>query len=348
MPYSVTYPTKLICLNMSRVRTPFVADVKRQLVAHIRDGHHRPGQRFFSNRGVARRFDISYQTADILIKELVEEGLLVRRPASGTYLPGKRVEQTGVLLIFHPRAKHKNSFGGKLLDKLTVRLDKEHIDWRMSWTSLDPSKRRTLIANRYLVIWDQPEAVDVAVHLRRPGLVLNDRPPAGVGATLIDSVSVDDFSGGAYAAQFLNRRSPRPRKMAILSGPRNDQRSAARVSGFLSIAEAVVVASPSWFFEGALKVADKVLATGADGIFCCNDRLAQAVIRRAADRGLARPSVVGFDDAPVAQWLNLTTIAIPWDDLVSAAVSAIVQRQSSPSSVAIAQLVSTRIVVRTG
>src|SRR5262249_48316217 len=331
---------------MSRARTPYVSDVKRQLVALIRDGHHRPGQRFFSNRAVARRFDISYQTADIMIKELVEEGPLVRRPGCGTYLPGQRVEQTGVQLIFHPRARHKNSFGGKLLDKLTARLDKERIGWQMRWTSIDPSKGQSLVASRYPVSWDRPDAVALAIRFRRPALLLNDRPPAGVGTTLIDSVSVDDFSGGAYAAQFLSHRIPELRKMAILSGPDHDQRSTARVSGFLSVARAAVVTSPSWFYEGALSVADKVLAAGPDGIFCCNDRLAQAVLRRAADRGLARPFVIGFDDAPIAQWLNLTTIAIPWEDLVSAAVGAIVQRRSSPSSVAIAQLVSTRIVVR--
>jgi len=216
---------------MSRTRTEYVSDVKRQLVAGIKDGHHGPGRRFLSNRAVARRFDISYQTADILIRELAQEGMLVRRPASGTYLPGPRMEQSGVLLIFHPRAKRKNSFGANLLDKLKAQLNRARIDWRMSWTCPDVSRKRSITTCRYLVIWDRPEAVDAAIHLRRTALLLNDRPPAGAGATLIDSVSVDDFSGGAHAAQFLTRRTPRPRRLAILSGPRNDQRSAARVSG---------------------------------------------------------------------------------------------------------------------
>jgi DNA-binding LacI/PurR family transcriptional regulator len=55
----------------------------------------------------------------------------------------------------------------------------------------------------------------------------------------------------------------------------------------------------------ALGVADKALAAGPDGIFCCNDRLAQAVLQRAADREMPRPLIIGFDDAPVAQRLNL-------------------------------------------
>ena len=331
---------------MSRPRTGYVADVKRQLVARIQDGHHLPGRRFLSNRALARLFGISYQTADILIRELVEEGLLTRRAASGTYLPGPQLDQSSALLFFHPRAKRKNSFGANLLDRLTARLEKDRIDWRMSWTCPDLSGKRPITTNRFPIIWDRPEAVDAVIRQRRFALVLNDRPPAGLGATLIDSVSVDDYSGGAHAAQFLIRRNPRPRAMAVLAGPRNDPRSAARVSGFLSIAQATVFHSRTWFFDAGLSVADKVLASRPEGIFCCNDRLAQAVLRRTEDRDMPRPLIIGFDDAPIAQWLNLTTIAIPWEELVSAAVGAIKRRQLQPFSSAIAQFVSTRLVVR--
>ncbi|MEO8075505.1 MAG: substrate-binding domain-containing protein [Acidobacteriota bacterium] len=331
---------------MTRKRTQYIADVRRQLVARLQDGHHRPGQRFLSNRAVASRFDISYQTANILIGELVEEGLLVRRPASGTYLPGQSVDPAGVLLIFHPRARHKNSFGAHLLDRLTARLDKERIDWRMCWRLPDASPQRRLGGSRYPIIWDRPEAIRAAIQLGHTALALNDRPPAGVGAALIDSVSVDDFSGGAYAAQFLTARGPRRPKMAILAGPTDDHRSAARVAGFLSVARGTVVTSPNWFYDGGMAVSDKVLAAGPAGIFCCNDRLAQSVLRRATDRGLPRPLVVGFDDAPVARWLHLTTVAIPWEEFVSAVIGVVRRRQSSPSSAAIAQLVSTQLVVR--
>jgi len=331
---------------MSRPRTGYVADVKRQLVARIQDGHHLPGRRFLSNRALARLFGISYQTADILIRELVEEGLLTRRAASGTYLPGPQLDQSSALLFFHPRAKRKNSFGANLLDRLTARLEKDRIDWRMSWTCPDLSGKRPITTNRFPIIWDRPEAVDAVIRQRRFALVLNDRPPAGLGATLIDSVSVDDYSGGAHAAQFLIRRNPRPRAMAVLAGPRNDPRSAARVSGFLSIAQATVFHSRTWFFDAGLSVADKVLASRPEGIFCCNDRLAQAVLRRTEDRDMPRPLIIGFDDAPIAQWLNLTTIAIPWEELVAAAVGAVKRRQLQPFSSAIAQFVSTRLVVR--
>ena len=355
---------------MSRTRSAHVADVKQQLIARIADVHHSPGQRFFSNRAVARRFGISYQTADRLMRELVDEGVIVRRPASGTYIPGERIEQAGVLLIFHPRARHKNSFGSFLLDQLTTRLAQERIDWRVRWKTPATSatttttgtaaaaSKRALGVGRYPIIWERHEAVDIAIRSKRPALVLNTRPPAGIGATLIDSVSVDDFSGGAHAAQHLiaqrqtanaSKRSRSRRGVsvfAVLAGPAQDQRSAARVAGFLSVAPATVIHSTTWFYEDALDVADQALDAGRDGIFCCNDRLAQAVVRRAADRARPRPHLVGFDDAPIARWLKLTTIAIPWEELVDAVIGVIRRKQASPASAAIAQLVSTRIVLR--
>src|SRR5205823_3700733 len=115
---------------------------------------HRPGDRFLSNRAVAEQFDLSYQTADRLIRELVNEGLLQRRAASGTYVPGQRVEIQGVQLIFHRRAKRKASFGARLLRELTERLGRERVDWRMTWAQ--PGKTPSLAADRYLVTWESP------------------------------------------------------------------------------------------------------------------------------------------------------------------------------------------------
>lgn len=333
-------------IAMPRPRSRHVADVKQQLVARLREMRHRPGQRFLSNRAVARRYGVSYQTADVLMRQLADEGLIVRRAASGSYVPGTVTAWGGVVLAFSPRARHKGSFGSHLLDRLRSRLAAEHVNWVMSWTTSPGQHRRRLGATRYPVIWERPDAVDAAIRQARTSLLLNARPPAGAGAALIDSVSIDDFSGGAHAAQFLLQRRRGTAPLAILAGPPHDARSDGRVAGFLSVAPATVIAAPDWFLQGGLAVADLALAAGPGGLFCCNDRLAQAVLRRVADRKIRRPPLVGFDDAPVARYLDLTTIAIPWDDLVDAAVGVILRRRAEPASAAIAQLVSTRLIIR--
>jgi DNA-binding transcriptional regulator YhcF (GntR family) len=328
------------------MRSEHVQSVKKKLLSIIRASGPRPGHPFLSNRAIAQRFHISYQTADNLVRELVQEGHLERRPASGTYLPGGQSKALGVLLIFNTRAKRKTSFGSRILDELTAQLKREGIPWRMSWAKEPSTRTNGLPKGRYPVIWERLDMVDRAVQLGRHALLLNHRPPPGLASSLIDSVSVDDFSGGAAAAQFLKREYPQARKVAILAGPSDDARSAARVNGFLSVSSATVFTSPTWYYESALTLADKVVAAGKDGIFCCADRLAEGIVRSCIKHGIRRPPLVSFDDAPIAQWLNLTTMAIPWTEMVTAAVRVIKQRQFDDSSSAITQLVSTKLIIR--
>ncbi len=314
------------------------------LVARLNDGLHRPGDRFLSNRAVADQYGVSYQTADRLVRELVAAGLLERRPASGSYVPGRRMVLSGVQLIVHRRARRPQSFGARLLAELTTRLDRERLDWTIIWSG---GRQVRVADDRYPVVWEDPASLRRLILARRPALLLNNRPPAGLDSLFIDSVSVDDFSGGACAAQLLVGARSSPLKLSVLSGPGDDPRSLARVAGFTSIANARVVPSPDWFFEGGSLVAARVIADGRDGIFCCNDRLAEAIIRHCRATDQPTPPLVGFDDAPIAQSLGLTTIAIPWAEMVSAAMSVIARRLAGDTTTAaIAHIVATRPVVR--
>jgi DNA-binding LacI/PurR family transcriptional regulator len=83
-----------------------------------------------------------------------------------------------------------------------------------------------------------------------------------------------------------------------------------------------------------------VLRGKPDGVFCCNDRLAEAMIRHCLQGTAPRPAIIGFDDAPIAAALHLNTIAIPWSELVGAAVKMISLRMSGDRSAAIRQVVA--------
>lgn len=329
---------------MARPPSDHVNHVRQMLVARLNDGLHRPGDRFLSNRAIADQYGVSYQTADRLVRELVAAGLLERRPASGSYVPGKRVSLRGVQLIAHRRARRPQSFGARLIEELTARLDRERIDWAVTWSG---DRAARVATDRYPIVWEDPAALQTLIRERRPALLLNHRPPAGLDSLFVDSVSVDDFSGGACAAQLLVGSRPQPLKLAVLSGPADDPRSMARVAGFTSIAKATVLSSHDWFFEGGSRVAGQVVASGRDGIFCCNDRLAEAIVRHCRENDRPTPPLVGFDDAPVALSLGLTTIAIPWAEMVSAAMAVIGRRLAGDTSTAaIAHIVATRPVIR--
>lgn len=364
---------------MPRPRSTHVADVKARLIARLQTNFHRPGDRFLSARAVAGKFGISYQTAHRLLAELQTEGHLLRHAASGTYLPGEPAAIAGVTLLFHPRSKRPGSFGHRLAAELATALARDGVRFRLLQTE-NPSP---VAAESFPVVWEVPSAISMLAARQRPALLINDRPPPGLHSLQIDSVSTDDYSGGVCAAQLIQQKlagasgllaplsiAPEKRagakrsnapdlrrirestgasnnwKIAILSGPPGDSRSNQRVAGFISLLPSSVTPCPTWFLEDALLAAPKVLGPAPDAIFCCNDRLAQALIVYAKERGLTLPPIVGFDDAPIAEQLDLTTIAIPWGPLLSTAVSLIRRRLAGDVSGPVHQIFPPRPVIR--
>jgi hypothetical protein len=303
---------------MARPRSAHVAEVKAALAARLGSTLQHPGGRFLSTRAVAQRFTVSYQTAHRLLAELEQEGLLRRKAASGSYVPGRRPALRGVHLIFHPRARRKGSFGAHLLDLLTTALRQHGLACVRSW----PEDRAGVRLRRdyFPVIWECPDATRAAVAARRFALVLHDRPPAGLGSGYLDAVTTDDFSGGACAAELLKERTGLTRGFAVLGGPGHDHRSVQRIAGFRAhVPSATVACAESWFVEAGRSQAAALLATRPAGIFACNDRLAEAVIGYCRERGRPVPPLIGFDNAPVAERLRLTTIGIPWETLAAVA-----------------------------
>lgn len=326
---------------MPRRRSPQVATVKAKLLARLRDGFHRPGQRFFSNRGLARMFGLSYQTAHRLIAELESEGVLERRAASGTYVAGPRTQWTGVELLFHERARRADSFGARLLERLGAELEWEKIPHRVKFVRAGSSASDP---KRYPVVWECRELAERMSRVPNYVLLLNDRSPPGLGACFVDSVSTDDFSGGASAAEVLRRKVPRGR-LAVFSGPAEDERSRQRVAGFLAnVPDARVLPAETWYVEKARTRAADTLRYA--GVFCCNDRLAEAVIQSAAAAHRSPPVIVGFDDAPISEQLNFTTIAIPWKEIVEGAVRIIRRRLAGDSGLAAQLIFAPRPIIR--
>jgi hypothetical protein len=326
---------------MPRGRTQRVHEAKRLILERLRNGLFRPGDRFASNRQISDQHNLSYQTAHRLIDELCKEGYLIRKPRSGTYVAGKDPSLRGVQLVFGSRAKRKGSFGAKLLATLRDRLEANRVDAAVTWDAT------TIKKDRLPVMWEAPDALASFLEEERPGLLINDRPAASIGSRYIDSVGLDDYSGGAYAAQLLLRNGASVEGLAVLAGPENDRRSADRLAGFRSVAsKAPVIYAGGWFYEDGFSVAKRAVTAATSGLFCCNDRLAQSVTSWCEENDTPRPKLVGFDNAPIAVELNITTIAIPWEELVESATRVIKRRLSGDRSVASHQILNPRPVVR--
>ena len=92
--------------------TARVQQVHDVLAMHLQSGQYQPGERFLSNRALAERYQVSYQTADRLLRDLVTQGLLERRAQSGTYVSGEAQALRGVSLVLHPRGSKKRQLLG--------------------------------------------------------------------------------------------------------------------------------------------------------------------------------------------------------------------------------------------
>ena len=301
---------------MARPRSQHVATVKQKLIARLGDGLHRGGDRFFSIRGIAQHFEVSYQTADRLLRELTDEGHLHRKHGSGTYISGDKRPLRRAKLVFDVRARRAGSFGARLLDEIESTFRQRAIPFTRSL--IDPTQVARVAATDYPVLWEVPSTTAALIAKTQRGLLLNDRPSPGLAALRVDSIAVDDALGGACAAELIASRVGREARVVVFAGPPNDVRSQQRIAGFMGrFAKARLFHSPTWFRDDALAPARAVLAAAPDGIFACNDRLAQAVLEAAAAAGVCTPLLFGFDDAPVAELLHLSTISIPWTQLAS-------------------------------
>jgi DNA-binding LacI/PurR family transcriptional regulator len=167
-------------------------------------------------------------------------------------------------------------------------------------------------------------------------IVVMDRD---VTLPMADVVLYDDASGSGDVARHLLELGHR--KFACIAGPPGVP--AERLEGFRSalreadieVPDAAVVAGDFHFPSGRDATA-KLLKTGKafTALFAANDLMAAGAIRALTEHGLSVPddvSVVGFDDAPIAEMISppLTTVRQPLQDMADIAVSLLLARVSN-------------------
>jgi LacI family transcriptional regulator len=166
-------------------------------------------------------------------------------------------------------------------------------------------------------------------------VVVIDRDDVGPG---LDVVLHDDAGGGRQAAQHLLDLGHS--SIACVAGPPHHGPGAGRLQGFLdALAEAGVtladdaIAAGDYHFERGRAATAELLDGGCrfTALFAANDLMAAGAIRELAARGMAVPgdvSVVGYDDAPLAEMLmpSLTTVRQPLQTMAGTAVSLLLDR----------------------
>ena len=300
-----------------------IEKIRGTLRVMVSDELRRAGQRFVSARYISQRFKVSYQTAHRLLTELELDGLIIRRAGSGSFIAGQKRTLRCALLIFASRAKRPGSFGDLLLRELVAKLEAMAVPFEVTFRS---TTLKQVGEDVYPVIWELPRLIHELSANYRFSLVVHDKPPAGIGSLFTDSISVDDFGGGITAGQVVSRYSPK--RPVVIGGPASDARSRSRIAGFrLVFPAAQVIEAGTWFFRAAVRaIAAPLNSLRPDALFCCSDRLAEAAMIFYQNSKLPLPLVIGFDNAPVAENLGLSTIGIPWREIAHAAGAVIKKR----------------------
>lgn len=171
------------------------------------------------------------------------------------------------------------------------------------------------------------------------------------------SVGIDNEGGARALTQFLIARGYR--RIAFVSGPRNNRDSAARQAGFVAaLAEATGERHPiiitGDFSEASGAEAARLLIAGrmpVDAIFCANDMMAIGCCSVLADASIEvgpEIGVVGFDDIPIAHYVapGLTTMNARIAELGAAAAEKLIQLIGEPDSPRDATILAPELIAR--
>ncbi len=324
---------------MSRPVSQKVQRITADLENRLRCGLYDPGQRFLSNRELANRHAVSYQTAQRILTTLAEKGLIERMQGAGSLVAGESASYREAALCFHPRSRLRDTFGAHLISVLSHSLDK----YCIPYTECTASESEQIPRNSFPIVWEQDELLSGLARSHRPCLLINQRPPIGLAARRIDSLGVDDRSGGRQAGE-LARDLYRSGHPAILAGPAHDARASKRIEGFRTIFPAAHLLNATTWSHVSAQTLKRLSALQPDLVFCGNDRLAVLLKNSSADH--PQPVIIGFDDAPSSQQERVTTIGFPWQQLGERVAELLRSRLGGDRSPATHQSLSLTPIIR--
>ena len=287
----------------------------------VSDEFRRAGQRFISARYLSRGFRLVIRLPPLANRAGRRWS---NHPSSRFRKFHRGSEENSAIRSFDFREASTafRSFGDLLLRQLVLKMEAMELPFEVRFGGISPKHIREDV---YPVLWESPRLVHDLSADYRFSLVLHDKPPAGIGSLFTDSISVDDFSGGISAGQVLSRYSPR--RPVVIGGPASDMRSQRRIDGFRQIfpsAQLIVAGAGSSAMR--TNIAAPLSSIQADALFCCSDRLAEAALSCYQKLQIHAPVIIGFDNAPVAETLGLSTIGIPWEEVARAATAVIKKR----------------------
>ncbi len=345
--------------------------IYEELLKEIRDGVYKSGDRLASEAVLCERFDASRITVAKAIQSLQHQGLVRRRPGSGTYIeapPASTAMQFGLLIpelgrteIFEPicqgmmqspLGKSNSLIWGysateeKYQESAAEELCQQYIAQKVAgvfFAPLEYTPNRDL-ANRRIICALKQANMPVVL-LDRCFEKYPSRSP-------YDLVGIDNHRAGYVLTRHLQAQGAR----RILFAAKPDSASTVdeRIAGYFEALREPPGSSGAVFRSDVgdpVQVSSILDTEQPDAILCANDLTAARLMKTLEFLGIAIPRqirIVGIDDVNYAKFLPvpLTTIRQDCAEIGASAMSVMLERIDRPTRSARNVLVHFDLVVR--
>lgn len=351
--------------------SPLYETLAEQLRQSIRTGVYRAGDLLGSEHGLAREASISRMTVRRASEILISEGLLERRPGKGLYVRNpeaapralRTVQVISGNLSWEPSLQISRGVQATARsERIQVQLYDAHGDVEADLEMLrqlpEGEARGAVIMSLH-----SPAFSETVCWLKTTGFpfVLVDQRMHDID---VPSVTADNYAGGYEAGKLL--ASLGHRRVAfvgdLVAATVQDRlaglRDAVADAGLpLQRSQVIDLAEgqnrlADWSGGVAEAVRDLMRGpTPPTAIFFSCDAVARWAYRPLAEMGLRVPedvSLVGFDNDPLAEWLNpgLTTVRQPFESMGRAAMELLCRRMDDPLAPVEHQVLPVELVVR--
>lgn len=336
----------------SKRRTRYL-DIVESVRSDIVSGRYRSGGRLPSEAELVRRFGVSRMTVVKAIRQLQQEGLVTRRPGSGTYVSVLAHDQGMVFGLLIPDLGQTEIFEPICRGMMRSPLATNH---SLSWSQAlakggDAAAEAEQLCHRYIEqevagVFFAPQEFGPS-HGDANARILRALDKANIPVVLLDRcvlkypersnydlIGLDNRRAGYIVTHHLIRQGGR--HIAFFAREGSAETVEERIAGYhealydndLPIVRELVLrgdAADKAFVEAALRT------RRIDSIMCANDITAANLMQTLLGLGVGIPGdvrIAGVDDVKYSRLLPipLTTFRQPCDDIGAVSMSAMLER----------------------
>jgi DNA-binding LacI/PurR family transcriptional regulator len=321
-----------------RIRSggPMYQHIRQELLAKIRRGELQPGDRLASEREICEEYGVSVTTARRALLELVNAGVIKRRPGVGSIVSAKNRPARLAFLNIASRGdswRETSAPLGELVGAIAEATWQRNATF--STTTVEDESEALLYLRRLVAEREvdgvlirtandvDVEMIDILTTGDMPYVVVKRRLPSRD----MNCVIGDDVLGANIATSHLLDLGHRA--IGFICGKRQLLFARERYSGYqqalsdfgVALDESLIRFVPEFSTDDGYDAATALLSQTSrpTAIFAASDTLAFGVYRAAADLGLSVPrdlSVIGHDDISTASLVHppLTTVRTAYRD----------------------------------